>query len=37
MNIKDANVLSLKIEIQITKGIEFYEEAIDRVLNSSKN
>jgi tetraacyldisaccharide 4'-kinase len=36
MNIKDANILSLKIEIQITKGIEFYEEAVDRVLNSSK-
>jgi len=33
MNIKDAEILSLKIEIQITKGIELYEEAIDRVLN----
>ena len=32
MNIKDANILSLKIEIQITKGMELYKEAIDRVL-----
>jgi tetraacyldisaccharide 4'-kinase len=32
MDIKDFNILSLKIEIQITKGIELYEEAIDRVF-----
>jgi tetraacyldisaccharide 4'-kinase len=37
MDIKGFNILSLKIEIQITKGIELYDEAIDRVLNSSKN
>ena len=36
MNINESNLLSLKIEVQITKGIEFYEEAIDRALNSSK-
>lgn len=34
MNIKDANILSLKIEIKITKGIELYEEAVDRVFKS---
>lgn len=34
MNIKDANILSLKIEIEITKGIELYKEAIDRVFKS---
>ncbi len=33
MNIKGANILSLKIELEITKGIELYNEAIDRVLN----
>ncbi len=33
MNIKDANILSLKIEIQITKGIGLYEEAVNKVLN----
>jgi tetraacyldisaccharide 4'-kinase len=32
MDIKDFDILSLKIEIQITKGIELYEEAIDRVF-----
>ncbi len=32
MDIKDFNILSLKIEMQITKGIKLYEEAIDRVL-----
>jgi len=32
MNIKDANILSLKIEIQITKGSDLYEEAIDIVF-----
>src|SRR3989338_434425 len=37
MNIKDANILSLKIEIQITKGIEFYEEAINKVLNMEQS
>lgn len=34
MNIKDANMLSLKIEIQITKGLELYKEAIDSVFTS---
>ncbi len=34
MNIKDVNILSLKIEIQITKGIDFFKEAMDRVLKS---
>lgn len=33
MDIKDFNILSLKIEMQITKGIKMYEEAIDRVLS----
>ena len=37
MDIKDFDILSLKIEIQITKGIEFYEEAIDRVLKQVNN
>ena len=37
MNIKDANILSLKIEIQITKGIKFYEEAINKVLNMEQS
>ena len=32
MNIKDVNILSLKIEIQITKGIELYKKVIDSVL-----
>jgi tetraacyldisaccharide 4'-kinase len=32
MDIKDANILSLKIEIQITKGIELYEEAVRKML-----
>jgi len=34
MNIKDANILSLKIEIQVTKGIKFFEKAIGTVLKS---
>ncbi|MBS1257531.1 MAG: Tetraacyldisaccharide 4'-kinase [Candidatus Scalindua arabica] len=34
MDIKGFNILSLKIEIQITKGIELYKEAIDRVFKS---
>ena len=34
MNIKDANILSLKIEIEITKGADLYKEAIDRVFKS---
>jgi tetraacyldisaccharide 4'-kinase len=34
MNIKDVNILSLKIEIQITKGIDYVQEAMDRVLKS---
>ena len=37
MDIKGFNILSLKIETQITKGIEMYEEAIDRVLNLDVN
>ena len=37
MDIKGFNILSLKIEIQITKGIELYEEAIDRVLSLNVN
>jgi tetraacyldisaccharide 4'-kinase len=37
MDIKGFNILSLKIEMQITKGIEMYEEAIDRVLNLDVN
>ena len=32
MDIKNFNILSLKIEIQIIKGIELYEDAIDRVF-----
>jgi tetraacyldisaccharide 4'-kinase len=34
LNIKDANILSLKIEIEVTKGIELYKAAIDRVFKS---
>ena len=34
-NINDANILSLKVEMQITKGMEFYEEVMDRALNAS--
>ena len=37
MDINDFNILSLKIETQITKGIELYEEVIDRVLNLNVN
>ncbi len=33
MNIEGANILSLKIELVITKGIGLYNEAIDRALN----
>ncbi len=32
LNIKDANILSLKIEIEITKGVDLYKAAIDRVF-----
>ena len=32
MNTNNANILSLKIEMQITKGLEFYEKAIARML-----
>ena len=32
MNIKDANILSLKIEIEITRGVDLYKAAIDRVF-----
>ncbi len=34
MNIKDANILSLKIEIEITRGIDLYKAAIDGVFKS---
>jgi hypothetical protein len=34
-NINDANILSLKVELQITKGMEFYEEAMAKILNVS--
>ena len=34
MDIKGFNILSLKIEMQITKGIEMYEEVVDRVFKS---
>ena len=34
MNIKDANILSLKIEIEITRGVDLYKTAIDRVFKS---
>jgi Tetraacyldisaccharide-1-P 4'-kinase len=34
MNIKDANILSLKIEIEITKGVDLYKTAIDSVFKS---
>ncbi len=33
MNIKNANILTLRIEFEITEGIGLYNEAIDRVLN----
>jgi tetraacyldisaccharide 4'-kinase len=33
MNIGTTKILSLKIELEITKGIELYNETIDRVLN----
>ena len=32
MNIKDANILSLKIEIKITRGVDLFKAAIDRVF-----
>jgi tetraacyldisaccharide 4'-kinase len=32
MDIKNFNILSLKIEMQITKGIKLYKKAIDRVF-----
>ena len=35
LNIKDANILSLKIEIEITKGVDLYKAAIDRVFKSN--
>jgi tetraacyldisaccharide 4'-kinase len=34
MNIKDANILSLRIEIKITRGVDLYKAAIDRVFKS---
>jgi len=37
MDIKGFNILSLKIEMQITKGIKLYEEAIDSVLGLNVN
>ncbi|MDP6924089.1 MAG: tetraacyldisaccharide 4'-kinase [Candidatus Scalindua sp.] len=35
MNIKDGNILSLKIEIKITRGVDLYKAAIDRVFKSN--
>ncbi len=32
MNIERANIMSLKIELEITKGLELYNETIDKVL-----
>ncbi len=32
MNIKDADILSLRIEIKITRGIDLYKAALDRVF-----
>ena len=32
MNIKDANILSLKIEMEITRGVELFKASIDRVF-----
>jgi tetraacyldisaccharide 4'-kinase len=37
MNIKDANILSLRIEIKITRGVDLYKAAIDRVFKSNIN
>ena len=34
MNIKDANILTLRIEIEITRGVDLYKAAIDRVFKS---
>ncbi len=34
INIKDANILTLKIKIEITKGVDLYKAAIDRVFKS---
>ena len=35
MNIKDANILTLRIEIEITRGVDLYKAAIDRVFKSN--
>ena len=35
MDTIDAKFLSLKIEVKITKGIELYKEAMDRVFNTN--
>ena len=35
MNIKDANILALRIEIKITRGVDLYKTAIDRVFKSN--
>ena len=35
MNIKNANILSLRIEIEITRGVDLYKAAIDRVFKSN--
>ncbi len=37
MNIKNANILSLRIEIKITRGVDLYKAAIDRVFKSNVN
>ncbi|HDY67025.1 MAG TPA: tetraacyldisaccharide 4'-kinase [Candidatus Scalindua sp.] len=34
-NINDANILSLKVELQITKGMEFFDEAMAKILNAN--
>lgn len=31
-NIKDANILSLRVKMQITKGMEYYDEAMGRIF-----
>ncbi|MFQ5714849.1 MAG: tetraacyldisaccharide 4'-kinase [Candidatus Scalinduaceae bacterium] len=36
-NINDANILSLKVEMQITKGMEYYKEAMDRAVAKIKH
>ncbi len=35
INLKNANILSLRIEIVITRGVDLYKAAIDRVFESN--